>query len=785
MQASERRRKILNILNGKGILSYKEIFEEISKYGNILTILIDLDTLVSFNFLQHVTPRRKSEVKLETQLKLRPKTKKQLKNDPSRISDRLSKLEDDTPSWYRKLAILNVLNNREMSHEEVVQVLNEQDSHLNWHSTLVDTSLRILEKKKYVSKKRKKDSKHYTLTSKGKTLLEKDSFEQFLDLRSLDDEYNIYFRAHEIWSLVEEYNEHGGITSTAIIKYLQEEYGERGNQKRAVSVALGKMTMTGLLKVTGGIANRGGSVYWLGSTPKFLPSATKVNSMKDHNIQTFKETVEQFFRKYKVPHIKKDVESHIEQILSDFEQCNQNVSLISRDEWINHIIFLSNYLEDRKGKSWERQVFSCIVACILSWLLPSDISVHILEDHPPPLPSKKQYPHQVGIAREYYFNLTEIYLTRGNHKEAFHSFDQLGSLCWKSFDFLLLKARISALKCDMCQPGEFKEVIKLFKDAKNISKGEETIRVLFHEGLAYYQRGYFKEARKTWREALKRELSPNQEIVLNHNLAHVYQLSGYPKEAINLHKKNIEMARVLKMEESKIISVIGLTDNLIDLCLWEKAEKKLKEAIKMCKEKEFFLAEALAQANLGVISTRKGEHEKALSHLEKAVSLVNKMGNSYEHGSILIHLGDTFKQLKMIDEAMETFDMALKVIWRSDFVLMLTVEIKKADLYNDMGNFDKSLELSHSILQERWLGYRRSEAEAHRVQGRAHLLKKDFDRAKEHLERSEKIFRKLKLHYELLEVLKLLEVYYRNRNNEKQCYYRIERENLKQRIGLP
>jgi len=541
------------------------------------------------------------------------------------------------------------------------------------------------------------------------------------------------------------------------------------------------MVYCGLLNVSKDKSGLMGGSYTLGETALILFGIeSRVNHMNVHNpVMDFKETVKQFFDTYEIRTFPADKKARVNRILDFLEQYEQNMEIAPKDVWVSYIEFLSNCLRDWKGKSWEESETRCILACILSRLLPSRTSVRRLEGSSPPLPSKEQYLHQTGIAREYYFNLTGNYLKSGKYKKSLRSFDHLESLCWKSPEFLILKARIEMLRSDVRRPGEFKKVIEILKEAEKISKGRGKISALFHTGLAHYQRGDFKEARKTWEKCLESKLFNDQRIILNHNLANAYTLSGNLESARALYEEIIETAEALNMEKQRVNALVSLTDVLIDLCLWDEAEKKLKETIKVCEERKFSKAEALAKANMGNLLTKKGDCEKALFYLEEAVKLLaNKVCDPYEYGSILIHLGDTFRKLQMTDEAMEAYDEALQQADRSDLDLMLTAEIKKADVYIDKGDLDRSLELSKAVLEERWLDDRRSEAEARRIQGKVYLLKKDFYRARKYLEESEKIFKDLTLQYELLEVYELLEKCCKALKDEKETYYKTERENL-------
>ncbi len=778
MKASERRRKILDIFLEKGSLSCDEILEEMSGSDDA-EILSDCDNLVFFRFIEHTKEDK-------DRLKLRSVTEEQMGNNIDRIERRLSKIVHEIPPWYRKLAILKILDESSADSEEVLHKLKSA-VHAQWSPQMVNTSLRILESRSYV-RRMEKELQKFRLTDKGKTVLAKSPLEKISELKKLGDEFADEFRAVTILDIVRKYSKIGrGISTGKIIAVLQGEYGRRGNQRRAVRKTLDKMVYCGLLNVSEDKRGPMGGSYTLGETALRLFEGPKVNLM-DMNVHDsvidFKETVTQFFAHHEMNAFPPDKKSRLNRVLDFLEQYEKNMEIAPKDEWVSHLMFLSTCLKGWKGTLWEEKETRCILACILSRLLPSRVSIQILEECPPPLPSRKQYIHQTGIAREYYFNVTKNYLRLGKYKEAVGSFDHLESLYWESPEFLILKGRIEMLRYDVRKPGEFKKVLKTFEDAEKMAKGEEKIFALFQKGLAYYQRGYFEEAKKTWEKCLESRLSDDQKLILNHNLANAYTLSGNLEGARALYEKTIEAAESLNMGKYRVNSLVSLTEVLIDLCLWDEAEKKLKETIQTCEEGHFLQAEALARANMGTLLTKRGKFDEALSYLEEAVKLAHSFCDPYEYGSILMELGDTFRKLQMTDEAMDVYERALQLIDRSDLNLMLAAEMKKADLYIDKGDYERSLELSKRVLEEAWLDDRRSRAEAYRIQGRVYLLKKEFYEARKHLEKSEEIFRSLELQYELVEVYELLEKCCRALKDEKENDYKMKREDLKQHISL-
>jgi len=820
MQISERRKKILDIFNEKGPLSYKEILDEMSGAGEDIDILSDLDTLVSFKFLQHVKSHRKSELKSKTQLELRPRTITQIKNNPPKIHSRIKEIEHEIPPWHRKLAVLTVLNSRKMEPNEIFETVRDQYPQARWSRPLVKASLKILEESKHISAEKRKETEWYTLTSSGTSLLENSPFQQFLTLGELKDEFTAEFRAFEILNLVKD-NNGAGISSGRITRHFQSKYGIRGNKRKAIRNTLKNMVFSELLRVTEGTEKRGGHVYHLGKTAeRLLLGGNQMNIKDNHSIQDFKETVEQFFREYEIFDIKRDDKSSIEQTLDDLEQCKLDLSLRLPEEWAAHIVFLTDHLRHVKADTWEGRAFQCISACILSRLLPPEVSVHILKDYPPPdTPPEELHHFYIGIAREYYFNLTEAYFDLKEYEKAFQSFNYLELLSWKSFDFFILKGRIRMLQCDMRKTSDAREVLDAFKNALKMSKGKERVIALFYMGLAQYRRGDFKMvekvkpttpeqeerykelekrmkpktheeewerkgAKEIWESCLKMPRTVDQEIVVRHNLANVYRMLGDLEKARENYERIIVLAdNDPEKEEFKVKSLIGLANVLIDQCSWDKAEEKLKETIQECTEK-FPPVAAFAEMNLGVLLGRKGKYEEALACYKEALLFVNKKDNPREYGTIFINRGDAFRHLKRMDEAMAAFKEAETAIGTKNTIPLLALELSKADLFIDMGDLEEGWRLSRSVLQEAWLDNKRLEAEAKRIQGTVLFRKNEFYRARKSLEESEKIFGNLGLQYELLDVYALLEACCQHLKYEEQEVYRGKREDLLKRIGL-
>lgn len=776
MHVSERRKKILEIFETKGSVGYREILDEMSEFDDPINILSDIDTLVFFEFLQNIGVKR-AELTAETKLELTQETRKQINDNPSRIDSRLKELEHEVPPWYRKRVILTILDRR-MSGDEINEGIQEQHQ-TKWSLLLVEASLGILVDSDYVSRKREKEKNRvtYILSSEGESLLREPPLHQFLTLRNLKSDFSSEFRTYEILRLVVDYK---CISSGEIIRHLQSKYGIRGNKSRAIRNTLNKMVFSGLLRVRGGTELKEGHMYSLGETVESLFSG-KVEIMY-HDIGDFKKTIEQFFEKYKID---KDVQSTIKRALDDIDQCKEDISQKSPDYWINHIIALSGYLHGETNV-WEKKMVQSISACILSRLLPPTITIEVLKDYPVPHPpSEKEYIYYNGIAREHYFNLTEAYLSLDEREKAFQCFGCLNVLVWESPDFWVLKGRLEMLRWDIRKHNEFQHVIAPFKKALEKSSGKERIGALFYVGLIQYQRGDLKEAEKAWKECLDSVGSVYWKTTLYHNLANIYWLSGELEKARTYYTASVDFSNPLpEMDEPADVSLfyelrakslLGLTNVLIDSGSWDEADEKLKQIIQESTEKQVPLITAIAKTNLGDLLNRRKAYEEALFCHQEALELVDEERNPREYGIILINLGNTLRLLRRVEEARNAFEKARTLISTENSILIQNLNISEADLYIDMGDLEKSWELSHAVLQENWIDNSRPGAGAYRIRGKIHLRRKDFQKANEALRKSEEILSTLKLQYELLEVHELLELCSKNLNDGRKALYRTER----------
>jgi len=141
-------------------------------------------------------------------------------------------------------------------------------------------------------------------------------------------------------------------------------------------------------------------------------------------------------------------------------------------------------------------------------------------------------------------------------------------------------------------------------------------------------------------------------------------------------------------------------------------------------------------------------------------------------------------KLRKMDKAAAVLTEAVDVIPDEATTVLQALLISLAEVYVDNGEFTKGWELTHAILQERWLDNNRSEAEALKVRGKILLCQHEYEKAQEFLLKSENMFRVLNLDYELISVFELLEECCNRLYDENQVdLYRKKREALAEKIG--
>jgi tetratricopeptide (TPR) repeat protein len=494
-------------------------------------------------------------------------------------------------------------------------------------------------------------------------------------------------------------------------------------------------------------------------------------------MKDFNETVTQFLGEYNISTIKADDIASINQVLTDFAQCKQDMLMRSPEEWIDSIVLLSDCVRSVTGDNWEKKAFRCIAACLLSRLLPSESAVTVLETCPPPVAESEEQYHYNGITREYYFIITETYLDVNRDEKAFRSFEDLEKVGWEFFEFLILKGRVEMRKC------EFQKALKTFEKAEKKAEKREKIAALFYRGLAHCKRGNFKEAETAWVQCLDMGCTTDQRIMVSHNLAAVYRLTGALEKAQTLYQDLAAAARLSGIKEFEVKSLLGLANVFIDQCSWGKAEHLLKEIISVCPERMAVVA-GLAETNLGVVMDRKGDLDKAFLHHNHALTMVKKEVHPVAYGIICCNMGDVYRKLGKMDKAAAVLTAAVDVVPDEATTVLQALLISLAEVCTDNGELTKGWELTHTILQERWLDNSRSEAEALKVRGKIFLCKHEYAKAKESLQKSENMFRVLNLDYELISVFELLEECCNRLYDEKQVnLYREKREALAEKIG--
>jgi tetratricopeptide (TPR) repeat protein len=141
-------------------------------------------------------------------------------------------------------------------------------------------------------------------------------------------------------------------------------------------------------------------------------------------------------------------------------------------------------------------------------------------------------------------------------------------------------------------------------------------------------------------------------------LANSYSLSGQPKKAVPLLKRQIETREKLGQKNNVAIGLLNLALDQIRLGEFESAESNLRLSIDLCLEIRHEVWEAVGHQDLGRLLAYRGEFEKSEKAMEKGLGVLTK-----EHELQLQGLGWSYCAIRAI--LMLDGEEALKVAKRA------------------------------------------------------------------------------------------------------------------------
>lgn len=260
---------------------------------------------------------------------------------------------------------------------------------------------------------------------------------------------------------------------------------------------------------------------------------------------------------------------------------------------------------------------------------------------------------------------------------------------------------------------------ELYKDQGNFSKAlemcDEALRInvklndsiekastLTLIGEIQSMRGYFGEARDNFEKALETyEQLKNKEKVANcHRLIGdlLFSIKNY-EDALNEYKAEILIWDELGESTHKIDALCNVSVISSELNLFQEAIGKAEEAIQLAENIGFLKGLALANNNLASIYYAHKDSRNALLYYEKAYSIYEKLDNYDVMGEVLLEMGEIYKQLDEIPDAVEQFHRILEIEdkIKSDSTKIVALNVL-ANIYNDQGELSKAEPLLEQLI---------------------------------------------------------------------------------------
>jgi tetratricopeptide (TPR) repeat protein len=174
---------------------------------------------------------------------------------------------------------------------------------------------------------------------------------------------------------------------------------------------------------------------------------------------------------------------------------------------------------------------------------------------------------------------------------------------------------------------------------------------------------------------------------------------------------------------------------------WEKAIKKYKESIKIAKSNNNIIYISNFTSNLGFAYSSLNKSEQAVYYFNESIKLSEKIGDIYNKGINLAHLGEEYLKKDNFGKTKNYIVQAEEVFKKLDDKLGLAdINRLKAKLFKKLKRWkDSEMFFKKAIKTYSKYGDKINEGESYYECGDMFVLKKDIDSARKRLTKSKKI----------------------------------------------
>ncbi|MBN2440116.1 MAG: tetratricopeptide repeat protein [Spirochaetales bacterium] len=265
------------------------------------------------------------------------------------------------------------------------------------------------------------------------------------------------------------------------------------------------------------------------------------------------------------------------------------------------------------------------------------------------------YAHYVSSMGDYYKNI-------GDFESALDYKQQAQELYHNNNDLINeASLTLSSIGSIFGTMGEFDTMIEYYEralaihvNAKNYSGEASALNDL---GGAYVDDGDYSKALEMKMKALKTAQDYNDtwtELWAYRGIGDIYFDLGDSHNAGRSFNYFLSIATALGSKPNRAIALNDLGRVYLEFDKdYDKAFKYFSESNNLALLSGYTLMEGVAQANIGVVYSRKGEYKKALEYHDKGLSIVRSLKDKYTEMQGLSEKGETLMEMKRYTEALE------------------------------------------------------------------------------------------------------------------------------------
>ena len=181
---------------------------------------------------------------------------------------------------------------------------------------------------------------------------------------------------------------------------------------------------------------------------------------------------------------------------------------------------------------------------------------------------------------------------------------------------------------------------------------------------------------------------PNEQAQTHLALAHVWELQGDDRRALDHARHALDLRRALDQPvlEAIVLSQVGwYAARLSD---FDTARDHCHAALGLHRQHHNPDGEAATLDSLGLIAHRTGDHQEALNHYRQALALYRKHGHAYYVADTLDHMGHPHAALGQHEQALAVWGEALELYQeqgRDDDAARAQRQLEDLNAHNDSG----------------------------------------------------------------------------------------------------